>query len=159
MFIRRNAILMLTAVLVAGSAQGAMQTPGQVYTSECSSCHVAYPAVFLPDASWKKLLAGLSDHFGDSADLLAEERDVIARYLFAHSYDKSRIKRRYGDRFDTPGVPLRVTETRYFQAIHREIPRRLVRDNPKVKSYARCQVCHRGAERGRYDEDEVRIPR
>ena len=155
------AVLLATtlATTLAAGAQGASQQPGAVYRQECGSCHVPYPTAFLPQASWQKLLGSLDKHFGDSADLLPEDRSAIEKYLAGHSYEQSSVKNRYGDRFDSPGTPLRVTETRFFQAIHREIPRRLVEDNPKVKSYARCQVCHYGAERGSYDEDGVRIPR
>ncbi len=157
---RLPALMLLFATALVGSTQaGAAQKSAQVYRQECGSCHVAYPTVFLPSAAWEKILAGLDKHFGDSADLLPEDKAMIEKYLAKYNYEHSRIKKRYGKRFDTPGLPLRVTQTRFFQAIHREIPDRLVTGNPKVKTYARCQLCHRGAERGSFDEDEVNIPR
>ena len=55
-------------------------------------------------------------------------------------------------------APLRFTETRYFPRKHDEIPRRLVVNSPDIGSFSRCEACHTGAERGNYDEHQVRIP-
>jgi len=140
-------------------AQAAGESPAKVYQTECGACHVPYPGVFLPGKSWDSLLNNLSDHFGDNAELEPDVIKTIQAYLLGRDYDHSSIKRRYGNRFDTPGDPLRVTETRFFGAIHHEIPSRLVKDNPKVGSFAKCDVCHRDAQYGSFDEDGVRIPR
>ena len=131
----------------------------KIYQSECGACHVAYPPVFLSSASWDALLQHLDDHFGDNAELADTDLASIKSYLEQNNYDNSNIKKRYGTRFDTPGTPLRVSETRFFKAVHGEVPDRLVTGNPKVKTYARCGACHSGAQRGSFDEDEVRIPR
>ena len=154
----KTVVLLLCAAL-AGSAEGVAAVGAGTYRRECGGCHVAYPAEFLPQASWQKLLDGLDKHFGDSAEVLPEDRAAIEHYLSSHSYEQLRVKRRYGERFDTPGVPLRLTRSRYFLAIHHELSAREVEANPGVKTFARCQACHRGAERGSFDEDEVRIPR
>ena len=39
------------------------------YAQECSACHVAYPAGFLPAASWQRVMAGLGKHYGTDASL------------------------------------------------------------------------------------------
>ena len=148
------------AFLFTWSAQSSAATDGlKIYQSECGACHVPYPAVFLTADSWNALLKHLDDHFGDNAELGAGDLASIKAFLEQNSYDKSNIKKRYGDRFDTPGTPLRVSETRFFKAVHGEVPDRLVTGNPKVKSYARCGACHGGAQQGSFDEDEVHIPR
>ncbi|MGD2172230.1 MAG: cytochrome C [Gammaproteobacteria bacterium] len=146
--------------LFTWSAQSSAGTNGRkVYQSECGACHVPYPAVFLTASSWDALLRKLDDHFGDNAELGAENLASIKTFLEQNSYDKSNIRKRYGNRFDTPGTPLRVSETRFFKAVHGEVPDRYVTGNPKVKSYSRCGACHGGAQQGSFDEDEVRIPR
>lgn len=146
---------------VAGTGSAlAADAPGQLYTSECSSCHVAYPPVFLPQKSWDRLLQQLDHHFGQNAELLDQNTmQTLKLFLSKNNFDHSRIKQRYGNRFDTPGTPIRVTETRFFQAIHREVPDRYVTQNPKVKTFARCAACHQGAERGSFDERGIHIPR
>ncbi len=149
-------LLMLSTVFA--SAQAATKSGAELYKSECSACHTAYPTAFLSTASWDAVLAHLDDHFGDNAELEAADLAAIKSYVDSHSFDHSRIKRRYGDRFDTPGTPLRLTKTRFFRAVHEEVPARWVTGNPKVKTFARCEACHRGAKYGSFDEDEVRIP-
>ncbi len=151
------ALLAVGLVLPVPGAWAA--APQQTYSSECGSCHIPYPAAFLPSASWDQLLGHLDKHFGDNAELSKETRAQIAGYLDTHSYDNSRIHQRYGSRFDTPGMPLRVSETRLFQAMHHEVSDRWVSSNPKVKSFSHCDACHAGAAQGNFDEDEVRIPR
>ncbi len=138
----------------------ATQTAGaKTYKTECSACHVAYPTTFLSEKSWNTLLDGLDKHFGDNAELIPEDLQSIKAFLGKNNYDKSRIKRIYHQRFDTPGTPIRVTKTVFFRAIHNEVPNRWVTQNPKVKSFSHCEACHRGASKGYFDEEGVHIPR
>jgi NAD(P)-dependent dehydrogenase (short-subunit alcohol dehydrogenase family) len=118
------------------------------YAEECGSCHLPYQLGFLPAASWRALMAGLADHFGDNAELDDARRTAILDYLLAHSARES------GDAVP----PLRISETRYFRHKHDEIPPRLVFENPGVTSWSRCQSCHAGALSGDYDEHRVNIP-
>lgn len=150
-----------TAILFAWSAQSiaATDSGSKVYQSECGACHVAYPPIFLTAGSWHAVLQHLDNHFGDNAELAAADLASIKSYLDKDNYDNSNIKKRYGSRFDTPGTPLRVSETRFFKAVHGEVPDRLVTGNPKVKTYSRCEACHSGAQNGSFDEDGVHIPR
>jgi len=153
--------VVITVSLLIGYASGsqAANDGAKLYRTECSSCHVAYPSAFLSAASWKAVMGKLDQHFGDNAELAAGDLSLVSSFLEANSYDQSSIKRRYKDRFDTPGTPLRVTKTRFFQAIHDELPSRLVGPNAKVKTFARCEACHTRAQKGSFDEDEVRVPR
>jgi hypothetical protein len=41
---------------------------------------------------------------------------------------------------------------------HREIPQKLYKDNPKVKSLSYCNRCHANAGEGSFNEHEVNIP-
>lgn len=153
-------IIQATALFLVLTQASAATDPGAViYKSECSACHIAYPTQFLSTQSWDAVLKNLSDHFGDNAELTPEDTAAVKLFLDNNNYDQSRIKRRYGNRFDSNGTPLRISETRIFRAIHHEIPARYVTQNPKVKSYANCSACHRGADHGNFDEDEVRVPR
>jgi len=159
--ILRSFIIFIIIGLNIGSfsVMAAPKSPAQLYQSECSDCHVAYPSMLLSTASWDAVLSSLDKHFGENAELDASDLHVIKKYLDSHNYDQSRIKRRYNGRFDTLGTPLRATKTRFFKSLHHEVSDRLVSGNPKVKTFARCEACHAGAENGDFDEDDVRIPR
>ncbi len=36
-----------------------------LYSEECGACHLAYPPSLLPQASWRGIMDGLADHFGE----------------------------------------------------------------------------------------------
>ncbi len=149
----RRSYLALAGLLMMASAAGAERFPGGVtdplYQAECGSCHVAYPPELLPARSWEALLAGLDHHFGVDAGLdgptLSRLRDLLVHHA---------------GRADPHAGPvrLRITQTRWFQREHQELPRHVWR-SPKVGSPANCGACHRGADEGDYDEQRVSLPR
>jgi hypothetical protein len=126
-----------------------------LYSEECASCHMAYPAKLLPGESWRKIMANLDDHFGENAELDGETRREIEDYLLQASSEDSyhKLFRNLGD-----SAPLRITELPYFVHEHDEIPSRFVAGNERVRSFSQCDACHQDAERGLFDEDEVVIP-
>jgi len=127
----------------------------QAYVEECGSCHMAYPAMLLPQQSWRKIMTGLEDHFGDNAEIDATTRGEIEDYLV---HESARLTYRKMFRNLGDATPLRITELPYFVHEHDEIPARFVASNDRVKSLSQCNACHRDAERGRFDEDDVVIP-
>lgn len=142
-----------------GSRQQRDVVMDSAYQEECGACHVAYPPQLLPSESWKAIMSGLNDHFGDNAELPAELAVRIAAFLDGNASDR-------GDRMkytrlmrDTNGtVPVRITKLPYFKEEHDEIPRRMVEDNPQVESFSRCDACHKDAAKGRFDEENAAIP-
>ena len=124
------------------------------YIKECGSCHLAYPAKFLPAASWATLMSRLENHFGESAELPAPQIAYIARYLVTHSAQPGDRKLKLLGQT----VPLRITELPYFIRKHDEIPARMVTGNAEVGSFSQCEACHLNADRGDFDEDRVVIP-
>lgn len=125
------------------------------YREECGSCHMAFPAALLPAGSWQGIMTGLEDHFGENAQLDAQTREQIENYLVRESVRMPyrKLFRNLGD-----ATPLRITGLPYFVHEHDEIPEGFVTGNAGVGSLARCNACHRDAESGRFDEDEVVIP-
>ncbi len=127
------------------------------YAEECGTCHMAYPARLLPAESWSKIMQRLDHHFGENAELDEASRVNIERFLVGsvmsanNRYNK--MQRNLGN-----SSPLRITELPYFIRKHDEIPSRYIRGNDKIASMSNCTACHKGAERGRFDEDEVVIP-
>ncbi|WP_207062243.1 diheme cytochrome c [Motiliproteus sp. SC1-56] len=129
------------------------------YVEECGSCHLAYPAGLLPAASWRALMNGLADHFGDNAELLPEDQQAIETYLLARAADRGAYRnRRFAAGVRDGAVPLRITELPYFRNEHDEINPRWVAQNPEVGGFSQCDRCHQTAAEGRFDEDYVAIP-
>lgn len=129
-----------------------------LYQTECGSCHFAYQPAFLPGRSWKRLMAGLDDHFGDNAELSASDNQSIVSYLLAASAEQTQTKRsRKFLRSIGSATPLRITEVNYFRHEHDEIPKRVLRDE-RIGSLSNCLACHRRADKGSYAEREIRIP-
>lgn len=142
--------------------KGVAPVKNAMYESECGACHFAYQPGLLPSRSWRKLLdpKGLEDHFGDNAELPENQRVAILDFLVSHAAETSWYKRSTKINRSVPEdqTPLRITETRYIKKKHEEIPRRMIQDNPKVRSLSYCNNCHMRAADGVYDDDTVRIP-
>ena len=131
-----------------------------LYQKECGSCHFAFPPGLLPQRSWSRLMDGLADHFGDNAELAAEDRAALLSYLYANAADKSNAKASIKVSRSIPAgsSPLRITEVPYFIREHREIPANLYAKTSPVKSISNCKSCHSGAQRGSFNEHSVQIP-
>lgn len=129
------------------------------YVQECGGCHLAYPPGLLPARSWNRLLDGLDDHFGENAELAAPARDHLRAYLAHNAADNAANKRsrRIVDSLDG-AAPLRISETPYIQRKHRELPAGAIDANAKVKALGDCAACHRQAQQGVFDDDNVVIP-
>lgn len=119
------------------------------YKAECGSCHVAYPPALLAAGDWRRLMGGLDKHFGSDASLDAARQKEIGAFLERRAGNGSRLGR--------AGDPPRISQTTFFVREHDEVPARLWRD-PKVKSAANCEACHRRAAEGRFGEHEISIP-
>lgn len=131
------------------------------YQSECGACHMAYQPGLLPARSWVRLMAALSDHFGEDVELAPPVRKTLTKYLVQFAADGApyrRSERIMQSLSEANDAPLRITETRYIAREHREIPARLVTANAEVKSLSNCPACHLRAEQGSYREREIRIP-
>ncbi|HUW25892.1 MAG TPA: diheme cytochrome c [Gallionella sp.] len=120
------------------------------FQQECTSCHIAYVPGLLPAESWRRMMAGLDKHFDSDASLDAEDNKEITAFLVNNA----------SNRWSAPTSPLRITESAWFKHKHdsREIDP-AVWKNPKVQSPANCGACHPQAERGNFNEHDIRIPR
>ena len=132
----------------------------RAWQQECASCHLAYSPALLPRASWQRVMGGLDRHFGENASLDPATQADILRFLEANAADSGRS--RMGDKvmqlMDTNVAPLRITETRWFVGKHDEVPR-ATWSRKSVGSAANCAACHRQAEKGIFNEHDVRIPK
>lgn len=132
----------------------------ETYAAECGSCHFAYQPGLLPARSWRALLASLDNHFGENAELAADTQARISAYLASNAADHSpaRVSKGIARTVAEGRTPLRISELRYVQRRHDELPPRLLRDNPQVAGPGDCSACHTRAASGVFDEHAVRIP-
>ena len=130
------------------------------WRTECAGCHLLYHPALLPERSWRKLMSGLDQHFGKQLKLDAAAHKEITEFLATHAAEKSKNSRaqRIAKTTQTAEVPLRTTETAYFNLHHDEISAE-VWQRKAVASKANCTACHAEAEKGNFDEKAIRIPR
>ena len=136
--------------LALWSGAAAADLDEQAWREECSACHIAYPARFLPAPSWNEIMRTLDKHFGADASVDAATAEKISRHLASAARPTSRTQ--------LGPSPLRITETRWFMHEHDEVSAKQWR-NPKVKSAANCAACHQDAEAGRFSEKSLHIPK
>ena|SRR3990172_12282333 len=119
------------------------------FKTECGSCHIAYQPALLVTGDWRRIMAGLDDHFGSDATVDPKKRLEITTFLERHAGNAGRL--------GSAGNPPRITQTTSFVRKHREVPARFWKD-PRVKSAANCEACHRDAANGNYGEHDIAIP-
>lgn len=121
----------------------------QAYRQECAACHTAYPPAMLPSRSWQRVMTGLDRHYGTDASLDAATVRELSTWLQTHAATGRMAS-------ETP-TDDRITRTAWFERKHREIEP-AVWTLPSVRSKAQCAACHTGADRGRFDDDDLRMP-
>jgi nitrate/TMAO reductase-like tetraheme cytochrome c subunit len=95
-------------------------------------------------------MTNLSDHFGTDASLDTQTTQDISRWLQANAGGHKAAR--------TSPPEDRITQSRWFKHEHDEVaPDVWLR--PTIKSASNCMACHTSADRGEFDEDDVRIPR
>ena len=134
-------VLTIAVPAEAGGPERVAPVTDPLVMRECGECHMAFQPGLLPADSWRRIMANLSDHFGDRATLPNEEVKTITSYLTKNAGR--------GD----PNI-LRITEQRWWRQEHRETH---VSQSewlqPKVKAKSNCIACHLGATHGNYDNN------
>ena len=145
------AVLGLLAVTPA-HADGGRQMPSNVppaYTQECAACHVAYPPGLLPARSWQRIMGGLDKHYGSDASLDAAATRQISAWLQTNAGTYKRVR-------EEPPQD-RLTRSAWFDRKHGKIDTSVWK-LASVKSAANCGACHGGADRGQFDDDNLKFP-
>lgn len=129
------------------------------YKENCGACHFAYQPELLPSGSWDKILNTLEVHFGEAVELDPGSNKIIAKYLKANAADYSsaklsaKIMKCLGNQ-----TPERITAIPYIRKKHHEISQDVIK-RKAIGSLSNCSACHTTAEKGIYDEDNVKIPK
>ena len=131
----------------------------QTYKETCGECHFAYQPELLPSASWLKILNQLDDHFGEEIDADPDTIKTISDYLKTNAAENSssklskKIMKCLGNQ-----VPMRITDIPYIRRKHHELDPTVFK-RESIGSMANCTACHITAEKGIYDDDDVKIPK
>lgn len=149
-----------TRMLGLGKAPGVAPVEDPRYREECGGCHFAYQPGLLPARSWTKVMARLEDHFGENAELPAEDAKGITDYLVENAADHADYRRskKIMNSLRPDEAPIWISKTPYFIKKHNELKREMVLDNPEVGSISKCQACHTKADTGYYTESQILIP-
>lgn len=120
----------------------------------CGECHMAFPPAFLPARSWNRMMDGLADHFGDNASMAPDKVARVRRVLIEGAADTGGGKagRKALQGLNAADAPLHITKTPRFIAKHEGIPEREWK-RPGVVTRSNCVACHKGAERGDFEDD------
>jgi hypothetical protein len=131
----------------------------KTYKGTCGACHFAYQPGLLPSGSWARILSLLEDHFGETVSIDTELKTTISKYLMDNAAEYSRAKRSVKIMKSLRGqTPSRITEIPYIRHKHHDIPSEVL-SRKSVGSLSNCSACHRTAEQGVYDDDNVVIPK
>jgi len=139
---------------------GVAPVQNKLYINECAACHFAYQPGLLPSNSWKKMMAGLDNHFGVDATLLDEDFKAISKYLDDNSAQKAlayKRSKKIARTMRNDGSIIAISKTPYFIKEHREIPKRFI-NQKEVKGLFNCTACHTTAQKGIYSERDILIP-
>jgi hypothetical protein len=162
----RDHLRTAAVILVAGMAVPALAdrpfppVTDEAVRSECSDCHTTYQPQMLPQRSWRKLMSGLADHFGEELSLDPETTQQVLRYLLDNAADVSTQKqaRKFLRGLRSGDTPIRITDTPRWKKKHHELPESVWSD-PRIAFKGECQACHTEAKRGLYDDDDgLRVP-
>ena len=146
------ALGLAVAALSTAHADGGRGMPRdmpQAYVAECAACHTAYPPGLLPARSWQRVMTGLDKHYGTDASLDAATVKQLNTWLMANAGTYKRVA-------EEPPED-RLTRSAWFERKHREVPS-AVWKHASIKSAANCAACHTGADRGDFDDDNIRMP-
>ena len=140
--------------------EDALPSPkNEIYLSVCGSCHMAYPPGLLNSASWAALIQGASEHFGEDLSLDTKDAEELETYLTSEASENVQgelardISRDLGNR-----IVKRITEVPEIRKEHHELSASVF-SRTSIGGFSNCIACHKRADVGVFDDDEVSIPR
>lgn len=147
-------------VLGPGGERVVMETNATWLTECAGACHGGFHPTLLPSGSWKRVVSGLDDHFGDDASLGTEATAEILGYLTSYSAERSTTEASRKILASLDGVketPIRVTDTQYWKTKHSEIDTEVFGRKP-VYTSSNCGACHPGAKYGSFEDSDIKLP-
>ena len=98
-------------------------------------------------------------HTGGDLTLDKATKEKIKAYLVQESADTSSSERsrKIVSSIPSNSTPVRVADVPYIQKKHHEINKDIFK-RPSIGSAGNCKACHKSAEQGIYEDDDVVIP-
>ncbi len=132
-----------------------------LYEEECSSCHFLYQPWLLPARSWQIIINGNDKHFGEDLALEQDSAEEILKYLEANSTENGakwnkRARKILKSLMEKP--PKSIRDVPYIRRKHRKIKAKVFARS-SINSFSNCVACHKTAPNGKYDDDNVKIPK
>lgn len=160
-------LVLLVAGLAIWATQGALAArpprgmpvaADATWRAECAACHMAYHPSLLPAASWRALMAGLADHFGEDASLDPATAAEIEAWLAANAAESADTLPAHAFAETAAGAPFSLTETPFWKRRHADLPD-AVFARKAVKGRGNCTACHADAEAGLFSPFSITIPK
>ncbi|MDH5326053.1 MAG: cytochrome b/b6 domain-containing protein [Gammaproteobacteria bacterium] len=125
----------------------------------CGECHFAFHPSLLPRRSWEKMFSQQHEHFGEDLDLSEDDAKSLLEFHLKYPAESNLTEPSRKILYYTPEneLPLRVSETHYIVKKHKDIEDVYWKHN-KVKSKSNCSACHLDANRGTYEDSDMRLP-
>ena len=159
-------VLAIAAIAVPGvialshiPAKGVPSVPlNPVCVKECGDCHFAYPPSLAPAATWKAVMDGMADHFGENATLDPAKAASIRDWLTANASKRWDTRAANMLRRVNAADPQRITAAPGWARVHGDIPDSVFRSKA-VGAKGACKACHSDAETARFDPQSIAIPK
>jgi hypothetical protein len=156
------ALMMIPALMFAGDhkeGKELQKVVNEAYKKNCGTCHFAYQPGLLPARSWGKILDEPGGHPGGMLTIEKNAKREIKNYLVDNSAEKSSGKRSRKILASIGNsTPTKISETPYIKEKHRKIKQEIFMQK-SIGSRGNCSACHKSAEKGIYDDDDVVIPK
>ncbi|HEY9080378.1 hypothetical protein [Magnetovibrio sp.] len=154
----KKALFLAAALAVTASVAHAESfTPitDQKVIAACGECHMTFFPQMLPQATWKKIISDLPNHFGEDASLDAETQAYVLNYHLNDAADvqSTRAAKKWMDKVDLNNPPTRIVTAPRFVRKHSESEFTRMWERKNVKSKADCVACHKNAQRGIFEDD------
>jgi cytochrome b/cytochrome c5 len=137
-------------------ARAAAAKPDTVWSRECGSCHLAYPAALLPERSWVRMLDEQASHFGEDLSL-AEATLRELRRASAPAPGASWAAWKLAGSAAPHEAPQRITELAAWREAHAELPESAFRPPVAVGRHD-CEACHADAASGIFGPRMIQRP-
>jgi cytochrome c553 len=159
------ACVILAAVMIGGGLALSLRprtgvpvlAANQPWAKECGACHIAFHPSLLPEASWRKIMENLADHFGEDASLDAKTTVDITGFLTANAAERWDTLPANRLRAINEEKPLQITATRFWVRTHRDIPPPAFAMK-LVGAKQNCAACHADAATGMFAPQNINIP-
>ncbi len=155
-------LMMIPAFIFAGDHKEGKEIRKVVngsYIKACGTCHFAYQPELLPARSWGKILDDPGGHPGGTLTIDKSAKMEIKHYLMENSAEKSSWKRSRKILASIGNsTPTKISEIPYIKEKHRKIKQEIFMQK-SISSRGNCSACHKSAEQGIYNDDDVSIPK